>query len=692
VTNAFGLENAPNIAFSGSATVERIAAGVRIEDGVVNIGDDRLSMSGTVGNRPLSSETAIDFDARVANLPGTLGDFAIDAARLPATRFRLAGALSAEATTSAGARLILTDGTASYAGLEATMAGNFALPGILEDSRLRFRASGDDLQAVLPANDLFRALDKPFNAEGTLTISSGNVSIPDFRFGIDQSRLTADLRAALDPAMTALRAKVDVVSPNLYALSPYFADKSLPGTVAPFELHSDLSLEDGLLTVDVLRATIGAGLLDISGTATGPPAFDGTDLRIDLQLADMRRLNVLLGQELPELPASLTLHLIGNANVARLEEFAASIGDSDFAGEFEIRSGEIPEISFLLSSERLDVTPFLPPAETASPVPAAGSKPVARSADRVIPDTDIPFERLQGVKATANLKVAEIVAGPKRIRDFAIEAVLADGALGVNRFALRTGQDGELSGRLHIDPLADGARVGMRLRGTNLRFGLPALTAEELAQVPRYDLSVAFLTSGRNLRELASVLNGYLKMTVGPGRIRATAMRIFTNDFLSQLLNTVNPFVKNDPYTNLKCSAILLAIENGQLVGDPALVAQSDRINIHSKVKIDLRTEKLEADINTVPTKGLGLSLSNLVNPYVMVGGTLAAPVIGLDPESTLIEGGAAVATGGLSILAKGLKDRFFSDRDPCGTAVANADEKFAELERKYAKHPAIDQ
>jgi hypothetical protein len=221
---------------------------------------------------------------------------------------------------------------------------------------------------------------------------------------------------------------------------------------------------------------------------------------------------------------------------------------------------------------------------------------------------------------------------------------------------------------------------------------LPALTAEELAQVPRYDLSVAFLTSGRNLRELASVLNGYLKMTVGPGRIRATAMRIFTNDFLSQLLNTVNPFVKNDPYTNLKCSAILLAIENGQLVGDPALVAQSDRINIHSKVKIDLRTEKLEADINTVPTKGLGLSLSNLVNPYVMVGGTLAAPVIGLDPESTLIEGGAAVATGGLSILAKGLKDRFFSDRDPCGTAVANADEKFAELERKYAKHPAIDQ
>ena len=60
--------------------------------------------------------------------------------------------------------------------------------------------------------------------------------------------------------------------------------------------------------------------------------------------------------------------------------------------------------------------------------------------------------------------------------------------------------------------------------------------------------------------------------------------------------------------------------------------------------------------------------------------------MLALDKEAALVEGGAAVATGGITILAKGLKDRFFSDKDPCGTAVANAEKQFAELEAKYAR------
>ena len=76
------------------------------------------------------------------------------------------------------------------------------------------------------------------------------------------------------------------------------------------------------------------------------------------------------------------------------------------------------------------------------------------------------------------------------------------------------------------------------------------------------------------------------------------------------------------------------------------------------------------------PQKGLGLSITSLVNPYVRLTGTMGKPSLVLDAESVLIEGGVAVATAGLSILAKGVKDRFFSGKDPCGTAVAEFDEK----------------
>ena len=168
--------------------------------------------------------------------------------------------------------------------------------------------------------------------------------------------------------------------------------------------------------------------------------------------------------------------------------------------------------------------------------------------------------------------------------------------------------------------------------------------------------------------------------------MRMGAMRIFTQDFLFELLNTLNPFSETDPYSNLECTVVLAAVESGTIVGDPALVIQSDRLNIFADAEVDLKTERVDADFNTVPRQGLGLSLSNLVNPYVKVSGTLANPSLGFDPESTLIEGGAAVATGGISILVKSFAERFLSSRDPCGTAVSDADEEFRALEEKYGR------
>jgi hypothetical protein len=199
---------------------------------------------------------------------------------------------------------------------------------------------------------------------------------------------------------------------------------------------------------------------------------------------------------------------------------------------------------------------------------------------------------------------------------------------------------------------------------------------------------MAFLTSGKNPSELAGGLNGYLKITSGTGKIKAGSMQMFTSDFLFQLLNTINPFAKTDPNTNLKCAVILATLEQGKLFGKPALVLQSDRLNVFAVTNIDLSTESLDVTFNTVPQKGLGLSLSNLVNPYVKVVGTLGSPILALNQEGAILEGGAAVATGGLSIIALGLKDRFLSDKNPCGSAIAKTDEQFGVLAEKYRNPP----
>jgi hypothetical protein len=40
------------------------------------------------------------------------------------------------------------------------------------------------------------------------------------------------------------------------------------------------------------------------------------------------------------------------------------------------------------------------------------------------------------------------------------------------------------------------------------------------------------------------------------------------------------------------------------------------------------------------------------------------------DETGAIVEGGAAFATGGLTVIAKALHNRFLSDPDPCGTAL----------------------
>ena len=134
---------------------------------------------------------------------------------------------------------------------------------------------------------------------------------------------------------------------------------------------------------------------------------------------------------------------------------------------------------------------------------------------------------------------------------------------------------------------------------------------------------------------------------------------------------------------------ILAAVEDGQLAGDPVLIVQSDKMKIVADAIVDLKTERLDADFNTVPQQGLGISLSNLINPYVKVSGTLANPALGFDPETALVEGSLAVATVGLSVLARNLTDRFLSAKDPCGKAISDADETFRALEQKYGRSGA---
>jgi hypothetical protein len=65
-----------------------------------------------------------------------------------------------------------------------------------------------------------------------------------------------------------------------------------------------------------------------------------------------------------------------------------------------------------------------------------------------------------------------------------------------------------------------------------------------------------------------------------------------------------------------------------------------------------------------------------ITNPYIRLGGTLGDPTLEMKPLEAMTSTGIAVATGGLSILGKGLYDRITAEQKVCEKALKKAEKR----------------
>ena len=676
LTDAAGVTGMPDLPFRAEASLERVDNGFAIEDGRARLGADSVEVSGLIGEKPLEGDTDLRFAATAADLKKTLASFGVEVDALPPGKFATSGEIR-----SRGSQFELLGINASLGGARATVSGQLGAMPTLDGTDVRVEVRGDDLASLLPEEDNFAKLNQPFRvaarlqmADETLSLSGAEVELPGFD-------ATAAFDIGMAPVMGQGRFSLVANSPDLVPLTPT-EYAVLQTEKVPLRLKTSGQWDKNRWTLTELDLGLARGTLVGGGTIGGPPNFGGTDLSIDLNIANLRTLSLLAGRDLPDDSAQLTVHVVGSRGVIRLERFDGRFGDSDISGNVVLRNGDVPEIEVELTSQRLNLEAYMP--EEDAEQPDEGEPAPAEAKERLIPDTPLPMDELKKLTASADIEIREIDLGPKVFSDIVLLGSLSDGALNVERFALSNNVGGSLRGNFTLRPDGDEAMLSLDIAGSNLILGMPAETAEELAGLPRYELDTVLVGLGSTARELAATLSGYVRLVGGEGRLKATALRFFTGDFLSEVLTMVNPFAETDPYTDFQCAVVLAQLENGVATGRPVLVAKTDRLRILANAEVDLSTEEFNATIRTVPQKGLGLSVGDLVNPFIMLSGTFASPGLTVDPEGALIEGGTAIATGGISILAKRFKQRFLDEKDACGKALDEAEPMFSELREKY--------
>jgi hypothetical protein len=116
-----------------------------------------------------------------------------------------------------------------------------------------------------------------------------------------------------------------------------------------------------------------------------------------------------------------------------------------------------------------------------------------------------------------------------------------------------------------------------------------------------------------------------------------------------------------------------VSLADGNVTGAPNIFVSTSKIRMVAEASLDLKTETMKVSVRTTPRRIVSVSAAELINPYVQIVGTLASPKLAVDEAGVLITGGAAVATAGLSLLARGLWERLSKSGDACKQVTEQA-------------------
>ena len=121
----------------------------------------------------------------------------------------------------------------------------------------------------------------------------------------------------------------------------------------------------------------------------------------------------------------------------------------------------------------------------------------------------------------------------------------------------------------------------------------------------------------------------------------------------------------------MECGVLYLDIREGKAVTRNGLALKTDRVTILGGGEIHFPGETIDIYLTPKAREGLGISASSIAR-VIQLGGTLRKPEIEADPKGLLASGlslGAAILSGGVTLVALGLFDRFHANSDVCAIA-----------------------
>lgn len=541
---------------------------------------------------------------------------------------------------------------------------NFNLDGLiskqdgLAGSSVSFSIRGPGLNQLLVDQGESSLHTRKFESSGQVMLSEDRLSIQKLDIETDKSNadIVLDFGWPISSSMD-VDFNLKLQGSDIRQLLPNTG--SFKPEKAEFRLETIGEKRGKMLSLERFTADIGNLQITTIGEIDEDPDGEKIDLSFSVVSSDISKLGQVDGKSLPALPLDLKADFTGNAQEFILQNLDASLGESRLEGLLDVSlKGSKPDIRLTAKSSFLDLRPFIDPGNSKDPDTSDEEDVDSANKERLIPATPLPLDALAAVDVLLSLNITEVKYWKDSVRNLVVESEIKTGHLVVPEFSFEA-PNGTLRTSFSIQPTgADQAVVKIDLDAEKLVLNISGQPKETLHLVPALNLDFKVAGKGSNLREVAGSANGAFHMESSGGTLKGVNLSILDTFILDEIFSLVLPKSSQKDNLTLKCAATILNIKDGVIKTSPGLAFTTDQIAIIAKGSLDLKTEKMHFNFNATPTNALKISASELFNPYILVGGTLSKPDVGIDPGKAILHGGAAIGTAGISVLAKGLLDR----------------------------------
>jgi len=648
--SAYGIERLPDNPISVSGKVVLEEAGIRTAGPLTVIVDEvSASVAGLVvlGKGIVGSD--LSFNLAGPDLAAVTGAFGV-AEGIPDEAFDVSGALQVRKDDY---RFINVSGTLGSSNLN--LDGSITPAEGLAGSRANFALNGPAFEEIIDEIGDLEVRPGAYELSGAIALQSDMIQFQDI--SLDREHGQALLNMELGLPVSRRWANFDLSARGANVRSVLRGVTGYEAEAAPFFVDIQGELRETNLSIDKFEVGIADARVHAGGDLNFSVGSASTKFSFTGEIPSLARLGRLDGRRFRDQGIRWDANVVGGGGVLTIEDLDLRLGESDVNGFVRYTKGDVPKLEIDIDSESIVFGPLLEEEEF-----AYDAEPEFDDG-RLIPDVAIPFDTLKKLNASIDLDISSFTRDALHMRNVDLVVELQDGVIDV-RNASFDGRSGWLKARAKLEPAEGAGKASLELVARHFVLGL---IQQSLDVAMTGDIDIKLESTGVDARTLAGNLNGVVFVDTRGGQITTSrAFQAIYGDMLTEILSAINPFYKADPNTNFRCIVMPLEVVDGRISSVPNSFISTDKIRLRAKSTINLKTEKIDMNFRTTPQKGLTISGGELFNPYIKIVGTLAAPKLAVDEAGVLVSGGAAVATGGLSVLAKATWDRLSRSRKPC--------------------------